>query len=273
MTSPLQAPFEYPRFIESRLTIVDKANQEIPFLLNPIQQKYVNTATSQDIILKARQQGFSSLILGIFCADFLLQDNTLSVVVADTADNAIDLLARVKRYIQSYEYKMKVKVPLKYDTKYEMYNLATNSRYIIGTSENYQFGRSKTITNLHMSEGAFYKQFMKLLAAAGTAVVPTGRTIIETTANGFNDFKSFWDDSVLGKTGFKPHFFKASDFYSQEFLLAERKRLGERLFMQEYPESAEEAFITSGATYVDQLTLKYYLDQAENWERSHVVSV
>lgn len=269
MSSPLQTPFNYQGFIEKYLTVVTKTNEEVPFVLNPIQANYINAATSKDIILKARQQGFSSLILAVFCADYLLRENSLSVVVADTADNAIDLLARVKRYTAAFEHATRTKVPTKYDTKYEMYNLTMNSRYIIGTSENYQFGRSKTITNLHLSEGAFYKQFMKLLAAAGTAVIPTGRTIVETTANGFNDFKTFWDTSMRGDTGFKPHFFKASDFYSQEFLAGELKRLGERLFRQEYPESAIEAFITSGSTYIEQSALANMYEQMQLYELNH----
>lgn len=271
MNSLYQTPFNYQGFIEKYLTIVNKSTAEVPFVFNPIQQSYIDKATNADIILKARQQGFSSLILAIFCADFLLEENTLSVVIADTSDNSVDLLGRVKRYIQSFEYATGTKVPFKYDTKFELYNNANNSRYIIGTAENVQFGRSKTITNLHMSEGAFYRQFMKLLAAAGTAVIPTGRTIIETTANGYNDFKTFWDSSVLGDTGFAPHFFKASDFYDQEFLAKEFKRLGERLYRQEYPESPEEAFITSGQTYIDQMALGKVLDHVQRWELTHAV--
>lgn len=267
MPSLLQTPFNYQDFIEKRLRIINKDSQEVPFILNPIQLKYIGAATNRDIILKARQQGFSSEILAIFAADFLLKQNTLQVVVADTSDNAIDLLGRVKRYIESYELIRQTKVPLRYNSKYELENAHNRSRYIIGTAENVQFGRSKTIHNLHLSEGAFYKHFLALLASAGTAVVPTGRQIIETTANGFNDFKTFWDDSVMGDTGFKPHFFKASDFYGPEFLASERKRLGHRLFMQEYPETAEEAFIASGETYIENLALKKVLDSVNAWEQ------
>ena len=263
----LLTPFDYQCFIRSRFTIVNKESLEVPFEFNPIQLNYAANAGHQDVILKARQQGFSSEILAVFATDFLLLDNTLSVVVADTSDNAIDLLGRVKRYIKSYELIKETKVPFKFNSKYEMYNEANNSRYIIGTAENTQFGRSKTITNLHLSEGAFYRHFKDLLASAGTAVVPTGRQIIETTANGFNEFKEFWDDSVMGKTGFNPLFYKASAFYSPEFLERERKRLGERLYMQEYPESAEEAFIASGDTYIDNLALKRYLEQIDIYER------
>ena len=249
----------YKRFIEKRLTIVNKDRQEVPFTLNPIQRRFVEQAGNKEIILKARQQGFSSFVLASFTADFLLKENTTSVVIADIADNAKDLLARVKYYLASYETVKGVKVPLKYNSKYELENAANHSRYIIGTSENAQFGRSKTVHNLHMSEAAFYPHFRDLLASAGTALVPDGRAVIETTANGFNDFKTFWDESVLGETGFSPRFYKASDFYPAEFLEGEKKRLG-RLFDQEYPETPESAFITSGSTYFDTDAMRHYLE-------------
>lgn len=225
-----------------------------------------------DIILKARRQGFSSDILAVFCTDFLLVPDTYSVVVADDSDNAMGLLDRVKLYIEEYSDINKVRVPLKYNSKYELANAANNSRYTIGTAKSVQFGRSKTITNLHLSEAAFYPYLPKLLAGAGSAVVEGGKFVIETTANGFNDFKTFWDNSVLGTTGFKPLFFKASDFHSPEFLAREFKRLGERIFRQEYPESAEEAFVTSGEGYFDNLALSHLLEEVGLWERRNAIA-
>lgn len=245
-------------FIEDQLTIIDKTGKEIPFSLNSVQRRFVEESTGMDIILKGRQMGFSSFILGAYTADFLFKENSLSVIVADISDNASDLLSRVKHYIRSFEVKNNTKVPLKYNSKYELQNAANNARYIIGTAENTEFGRSKTITNLHFSEAAFYKYFEKLLAGAGTALVPTGRFVVETTANGFNEFKTFYNKSERGETPFKAHFFPSSEFYSSDFLISEKKRLG-RLFDQEHPETAQGAFITSGQQYFNQESLQKYL--------------
>lgn len=257
MTSPYE---KSALFIEEQLTIIDKNGAEVPFSLNDMQQKFVDEATGRDVILKGRQMGFSSFILGAFTKDFIFKENSLSVVLADVASNAEDLLARVKHYVRSYEQKNNVKVPLKYNSKYELQNAYNNARYIIGTAENTEFGRSKTITNLHMSEAAFYKHFRKLHASAGTALTPTGRFVIETTANGFNEFKSFWDESINGETGFTPHFYTSHGFYPDEFIESERKRLG-RLFDQEHPSTPEIAFITSGDLYFDSDALRWYLEQ------------
>lgn len=263
---------KYEKFIEQRLSIVSKEGQEVPFLLNDPQKQFVNIATGKDIILKARQEGFSSLVGGIFTGDFILDPHSQTVVIADITDNAVGLLDKVKFYLKSYESKTGIKIPLKYNSKYEMVNEVTESKYTVGTAENVEFGRSKTIKNLHMSEAFFYKHFRKLLASALQAVRPDGRVVIESTANGFNEGKEFWDESMNGETGFKPLFFKASDFYSPEFLEQKRKELG-RYFKQEYPETPEEAFLTSGDTYFDNVALQAYLSQVKDPIREGVIYV
>lgn len=254
---------QYKRFIEERLRIVSKQGTEVPFLLNSVQAQYLETdATGRDIILKARQQGFSSVILAKFTADFLLKEHSQSVVVADNADNAVALLERVKFYLKSYEDVTKIKVPLKYNSRFELHNETMNSKYIIGTAENTEFGRSRTITNLHLSEAAFYPHLKKLLAGALQAVVPDGWAVLETTANGFNELKEYWDESMLGETGFKPIFYPASGFYDEEFLVIKKKELGQT-YLQEYPETALDAFLTSGQSFFDKMALKAHLERCK----------
>lgn len=249
----------YASFIQDNFSIVNKDQQVVPFVLNKIQNKYLTEdATGRDVILKARQQGFSSVILAVFAVDFLLKENTRSVIVADKADNASELLDRVKFYIRSYEDKMNIALPLKYNSKYELFNEFNGSRYTIGTAENGEIGRSKTITNLHLSEFAFYGEPEKLFAGVMQAVVPEGKVIIETTARGFNYFKEFWTECTNGVRPFTPLFYKASDFYDKDILKHKKKELG-RMFSQEYPETAEDAFLTSGEVYFDNDALKEYL--------------
>ncbi len=75
----------YKQFIEKYFKIVDKNLDNIPFILNKIQDKYLleDSSGAYDVILKARQQGFSSIILAIFTVDFLLKPNTRNIIVAD----------------------------------------------------------------------------------------------------------------------------------------------------------------------------------------------
>ena len=219
-------------------------------------------ATGRDIILKARQQGFSSLILAIYTADFLLKENNRSIIIADNSDNARELLSRVKLFLKSYEEINKVKIPLKYDTKYELYLEKQNNRYTIGTSRNVTMGRSKTINNLHLSEFAFYDHPDEILKGAVQAVVPDGRVIIETTANGFNFFKDFWEQCKANERAFKPLFYGAKGFYTEAFLKNKEQELG-RSYKQEYPNTDLEAFIASGSNYFDVDSLKWHLSNVK----------
>lgn len=260
----------YKSWICDYLDIVDKNGELVPFVPNKIQDRFLTQdMTGRDIILKARQQGFSSLILAVFLSDFLNIENTYNVVIADNQDNAEALLKRVKDYIQGWCAKKKTteKHILKYNSKYELYFGAMNSTYQIGTAQNTQFGRSRTITNLHLSEVAFYPHMKEIMAGAAQAVVPTGRLILETTANGFNEFKEYWESTKRGETSFTPHFYKASDFYDEGFLTNKRKELKLSVeggtFEQEYPENDIECFITSGRTYFDHNALSEYLKHVQ----------
>lgn len=252
----------YKLFIEDNLTIINKQGDEVPFILNKAQNYVVDNGTGRDFVLKARQEGISAFELAVYTGDFLLDENSTSVVVADNSDNAQGLLERVKWYINSYERKNNVKVPLKYNSKYELHNAANNAKYIIGTAQNVEVGRSRTIKNCHLSEALFYPHFRKLLASILQAVVPDGKVMIESTANGFNEGKTYWDETVLGETGFNPIFLPGSFLYSPEFLANKKKELG-RLFVQEYPETPLEAFITSGELYFDAEALQHYLERSK----------
>jgi len=246
--------FDYRAFIEHNFLINDEVKL-VPFLFRPPQNIYYNQRSNDDTILKARQEGFSSVIDAIFTVDFLLRPNSYSVIVADIDDNAQGLLERVKLYLDSWQSKNKIKIPLKYNNKNELFNQAIHSQFKIGTAENVDFGRSKTFTNLHLSEVAYYRNLKAILAGAGSAVMEGGRTILETTANGYNAFRTFWYDN----NGFKKHFFAAKDFYNPEFLALKKLKLGE-LYPQEYPESPEEAFLLSGHPYFDVKAIKHLAD-------------
>ena len=251
---------DYVRFIEENLAIVDKTGTAQPFVLNSIQRRYLSVDVpvgKPHLVLKARQQGFSSVILARFLADFIFKENSRSVVVADIAENASTLLARLKFYLDSYNARAPEPIPLKYNSKNELVNGLNGSVYTIGTAKNAEFGRSQTITNLHLSESAFYPDLDRIKAGAGNAVVPGGYYVMETTANGFNAFKGLWDDSVKGESGFVPLFYGADEFYDAEFLNQKKRELKEK-FRQEFPNSPIEAFITSGSPYFDRDALEWY---------------
>ena len=240
-----------------KFEIVNKEGMSTPFVANKFQEKFFNEMSGKDIILKARQCGFSSIILAIFTIDFLLKDNSRSVVISHDSPSAQKLLDRVKYFISSAE-KKGLDVNLKYNSKNELVNSQKNSSFYIGASGSKSFGRGDTLTSLHLSEFAFYPDPKAIFASALQAVVPDGRVIIESTANGMNYYKELWEKSKAGETGFKAHFF-GNDFYSSEFLKQKKNELDD-LFPQEYPSSDIEAFLSSGNPFFNREALKHYLD-------------
>jgi len=249
---------KYQKPIEKEFMISNKKGEIVPFVLNKAQIDLLETSTGRDIILKARQLGFSSLILAVLTCDFIFKDNQRCVVVSHETEATQRLLDRVKFYISSFEATNKIKIPLKYNSKNELANESNNSTFYIGTAESRSFGRGDTISGLHLSEFSFYPDPEKMLSGVMQAVIPNGKIFIETTANGFNFFKSFWDEAVRGERPFKTHFYNPSWGYTEEFLDTKKKELG-RLYQQEYCDTPETAFLTSGDMFFSGLALQVFL--------------
>ncbi len=248
----------YKRAIENEYTIVNKEGQEVNFILNSAQADFISKITGRDYILKARQLGFSAEILAIGTTKFIFGDNERCVSISHETSATQRLLDRVKYYIGGFEARNKIKIPLKYNSRSELVFDGKNNSFYIGTAGSHEFGRGDTITFLHLSEFNFYPDPEKMLAGIMQAVVPNGLVFIESTANGFNYGKEFWDKSVLGETGFATHFYSPQWEYTGEQLEQKKKELG-RIFPQEYPMTAEEAFLTSGEQYFDSEALRYHL--------------
>ena len=250
----------------SKFDIISKEGTSVPFIPNKPQRELLKDMENKNIVLKARQIGFSSLILAMFTIDFLTLENSRSIVISHDGDSALKLLDRVKFYITSAEEKG-LQVNMKYNSRQEMMNADKNSSFYIGKAGSKSFGRGDTINNLHLSEFAFYPDPELLLSSVLQAVVPTGKVFIESTANGMNFYKTLWDESVSGARPFRTHFY-GNKFYDEEFLKEKKRELGEELFKQEYPETALEAFISSGNPFFDRKALELYARQVKEPERT-----
>lgn len=243
---------EYKRAIENEFSIIDKRKQEVPFILNKAQDDIIQQLTEQNIILKARKLGFSSLMLAIGAIKFLFGENERVVSMSFDKSASAKQLLRAKQFIRSFEYKNNAKLNLKYNSKTEMAIEDVNAEgktytntLTVGTARNDSFGRGDDITFLHLTEVAMTNNLQQLLAGVGEALVDNAMLTLETTANGYGEFKDFWDNSVKGLTGFKPFFYNSSWEYSQEYLEKRRMKL-QWLFPQEYPMTPDEAFIKMG---------------------------
>lgn len=271
----------YSDFMADRFTIVDKQKQEVAFNQQPAQTDFLYHMSLywQIIILKARKMGFSSTALGIGAAKFLTGRNEKCVSMSFDADAAGKQLSRAKHYIRSYELNRskalgkEIKVPLKYNSKTELvwegkeenaeggYDYWQNALRV-GTARSSSFGRGDDISFLHLTEVAFCDDVPMMLSGVGEACLPNTHKLMETTANGFNSYKNFYDAAKRLENDYAPLFYSPLWEYDKEYVLKKRRDLG-RLGPQEFPMTDVEAFLTSGEGYFDNDALRWYMNVIE----------
>lgn len=85
----------------------------------------------------------------------------------------------------------------------------------------------------------------------------SGRIFIESTANGYgNYYQELWELASNKLSEFRPVFFSANEFYSEEWLRKKERSFTSRaMFKQEYPNTSVEAFIMSGDNFFDKEVL------------------
>jgi hypothetical protein len=143
------------KYIENLVSIVDRDRNVVPFTFNKAQDNYWNKKTKRDIILKAGQLGFTSVIDAEFLIDCMTVPGTVSVVVAHEEFITQRLLNRVK-FFESTIPEEFPKPKLHHQSAYELTWPEINSTFYIGSARAYVFGRGERITNFHASELAFW---------------------------------------------------------------------------------------------------------------------
>jgi len=283
---------DFLHFAERWLWIVNRRRKLQTFALNPVQRLYHRERTRFDIVLKARKVGISTYKGAEFFHDTVFVPNTNSTVIAHDLDTTIELFERVKLFFERLPEFLRPKV--KRNNRRELVFTETpfgeplNSRYTVGTAGNYEFGRGKDIDNLHLSEYAFYPKPEKIKMGAVQSLREGGKICIESTANGFNDFRDEWERAKRKESRFKAHFFPwhADETYRVKLLEEERLKLsGEEMalrkaysltleqikwlrerrkelggkFPQEFPGNDAEAFLSLGRPVFDTRKLKKML--------------
>ncbi len=297
-----------PRFyVENFIKIRNKRGRLTSLKLKPAQEKlysaikreYDEGRPIRIVILKARQLGFSTLIEALFFQDAATRELVRTLIVAHAADATANLFKMNKLFYDKLPSAIKpmrrasnaqeivFENPTRDPEEKEKHpGLMSSIRCVPATGDG--VGRSDTLTNVHASETAFWSNMEDTLDALLQAVPdsPDTAVIIETTPNGFNAFKIFWDDTCAGKTGFVPLFFawfedpeyrkpvppgtvwteeeqelkKAYNLDDEQlawrrWCIAANLRGDAEKFKQEYPSCPEEAFLVSGNPYFDAQTV------------------
>lgn len=309
-------------YIAAFLKIQTKDGQIVPFRMNQPQQRLYDTIREQwkagkpvrIIILKARQMGFSTLTEAIIFWLTSTASNVTSMIVAHKEESTKNLFLMSKRFYDYLPERIKPMLrssnaqELIFDTptRYKGTARGLGSRIRCATAGGGGIGRSYTLKAAHLSEFAFWPgDKLDTLTGLMQAVpdLPGTLVIIESTANGFDEFKKQWDLAVenqkQGIDGFIPVFFAwyEMDEYRREVppgfeRTAEEEQLSQTFglddeqlawrrwcivnncggdlnkFHQEYPATPDEAFIATGQCVFDKemLVLRRHQVEQEKWE-------
>lgn len=196
---------KYPeKLIELVFIVVDKNQVTKPFILNNVQRMFIDrlNKAKEDyskglitdisiLILKGRQQGFTTIVTAYQLACSLLNRNFQGFTLADKSDNSETIFQNKAKYPYSQLPEV-LKPTEKFNNRKQLLFEKLNSSWAVDTATK-DVGRSRTINFFHGSECAFWKDGISpIQAALGEAFTKNCIKIYETTANGFNDYRTMW---------------------------------------------------------------------------------
>jgi hypothetical protein len=163
--------------------IQDKLGNVVQFQLNVAQSKLLDDLHYLNIILKARQMGFSTFILMLALDCCIFNSNFAAGLVADTIDNAKGLLKRVKFAYERMPEQIRSVVPIKTDNAYGI-EFANGSGVEVGVSL-----RSGTKNFVHVSEygkicAKAPEKAKEIKSGTLNTIAPRQLVFIESTAEG-----------------------------------------------------------------------------------------
>lgn len=197
---------ESPEYlIEMAFCIVDKNQNTVPFFINKVQRRFLRTLKQavkdyaegkrlhlKFLVLKGRQQGFTSIITAYQLACSITKKNFAGFTLADDADNTMTIFSDKAKY--AYDNLPEALKPTeKYNNRKEFHFEVLNSRWRVATAGGKGVGRSKTLNFFHGSEVAFWDNLREILTGLNPALTKDSIQVLESTANGFNEFKELWD--------------------------------------------------------------------------------
>ena len=276
---------DFEDFARRQLRIItkDAAQGYVPFEFNEAQKK-IHVAIEKQIkekgrvralVLKARQQGISTYTAGRVFWKTFYTPHTRSVVIAHDSATSDALFTMSKNFIDRMSDDFKPEL-IRSNAK-EVKFSHNDSGFRLYTAGSPEAGRGTTPTILHCSECAFWQSDEKILAGLFQGVSSADGTeiILESTANGATGaFYRMWKAAERGENDYVPIFlpwFMTKEYtmtppdnfqrnleeeeLSEEYdldngqLWWRRMKIGEggeSKFRQEYPSTAEEAFVVSG---------------------------
>lgn len=287
---------EYRKLIEKYFLIDDpkQGGKLVPFKFNPVQEHYYEdlcreynieergvSAPVRENILKARREGFSSLILALFAADDILQENPTETVVLSYKDDATGTFhKRYRLYILSYfarkEFKLTVEeiqgnINLLEDVATQVLSIDAVDIELAHNHAHFQCqtagarvgGRGGVMHKILFSEIAFYQDTPAIRAAEMIEAtmrqvdISQGWIFGESTENGAGTYQhKMWSESKKGRNRFKNRFYGAGHFYTTEQISIIRSEYVDMdAYRRDYPMTEDDLFKGSAKSFVSEAEL------------------
>lgn len=212
-------------YIENFLHIKTKDQRVVPLELNAAQKiiyKTINELKKKNkpiriVVLKARQEGVSTLCEALIFEKTARYPNVNSLIVAHEPESTEEIFAMSKRF---YDMLPKWLQPMRrYDNKRQMAFenpdekqrgkiAGRRSRMIIATADKIKIGRGLTLHCFHGSEVAFWKKAKELMISVIQAIPdhPDTMIFLESTANGMGGDGEYFYNLVQNAMAYKNDF-------------------------------------------------------------------
>jgi len=265
-------------FCEEFVKIVDNHAQLVPFKLNGNQIDFVTNMSKYNLILKARQLGFSVTSLAICLFSALKKPNTNYLIVSLDKEQATELFTRLKRMNDNLPRDKYPYFPETVIDNRDALILSNGSKIQISVPKEV-LGRGSTYEYILLSEFSFYKSNIQssLLAAVTNSLAksPSSQIVIETTANGLNYFYDLYKKSEAGKTNYKAFFYSwLSDAHRQLYDSEIKEAVSwyeanyiKRLSEKDLVTDEEKRLYKNGASLNQLMWRLYKLSSADNAEK------
>jgi hypothetical protein len=255
------------------LKIMDKRDEIVPFTRNRAQEHFAQHCTGRDLLLKARQLGFSTDIQGQAITRAVTSTIRCATLAHDT-ETTQKLRRMAERFYDNLPKEMRP--PRGLDNATTTTYPETQSEVTIATAGAKNAGRGGTYNFVHGSEVAFWSDAKKIIAGLMQGVPEDGTIILESTPNGargwfyqqcvkalngegiwtLHFYAWWWDDGyqlallpgeVLEYTKDEQTLVDEHGLTPQQikWRRAKEEELGD-LFQQEYPEDPVTCFLASG---------------------------
>ena len=274
----LQSPDGFVWLAEHCLWVRDKSGRRNRLQANRVQRDFEKHRGAENIVLKARQMGVSTWVIGRFLLKTILEPGTTSMLVAHTRESAEAMFGAVARMWENLPTDLRSSVARQGRANVgQMTFPRIDSEFRVASASELNAGRGLTIRNLHCSEVSRWSgNAAEILAGMRAAVVPGGEVVLESTPNGaFGCFYSEWEHAE--EAGMVRHFFpwwyeasyvgppaqtltdEEANLVCAKGLSSEqigfRREIARRygaLRLQEFAEDAVTCFRTSGACFFDR---------------------